>query len=75
MDALGDEMFMEDDAAYLDEASSAPAVPGSLPGEKDTGGDQRMKVSDILVTHHNQSSWFLLILILHKDITIRAIKR
>ena len=69
MDALGDEMFMEDDVAYLDEASSAPAVPGSLPGEEDTGGDQRMKVSDILVTHHNDSSSFLLILILHKDIT------
>lgn len=33
LDALGDEMFLEDDAAYLDEASSAPAVPGSLPGE------------------------------------------
>ena len=33
LDALGDEMFLEDDAAYLDEASMAPSVPGSLPGE------------------------------------------
>ncbi|XP_065665056.1 charged multivesicular body protein 5 isoform X2 [Hydra vulgaris] len=32
LDALGDEMFM-DDAAYLDDASKAPSVPGSLPGE------------------------------------------
>ena len=67
MDALGDEMFMEDDAAYLDEASSAPAVPGSLPGEKDTGGDQRMKVSDILVTYDNDSFSFLLSLVLCQD--------
>lgn len=61
-------MFMEDDAAYLDEASSAPAVPGSLPGEKDTGGDQRMKVRDILVTYCNDGSSFLLLLLLCQDI-------
>lgn len=33
LDALGDDMFLEDDTSYLDEASNAPAVPGSLPGE------------------------------------------
>jgi len=43
-DALGDEMFMEDDAAYLDDASSAPAVPGSMPGEAEASkSGQRMK--------------------------------
>lgn len=35
LDALGDEMFMDDDAEYLDEASNAPAVPGTLPGENE----------------------------------------
>ena len=40
LDALGDDMFLEDDAAYLDEASSAPAVPGTLPGETDTSGSK-----------------------------------
>lgn len=44
LDALGDDMFMEDDAAYLDEASTAPGVPSSMPGETDdSGSKQRMK--------------------------------
>ena len=35
LDALGDEMMLEDDASYLDEAANAPAVPGTLPGESE----------------------------------------
>lgn len=35
LEALGDEMF-DDDSEYLDDASSAPAVPGTLPGENDS---------------------------------------
>jgi len=33
-------MFLEDDTAYLDEASSAPAVPGGLPGDTDTSSSR-----------------------------------
>jgi len=40
LDALGDDMFLEDDTAYLDEASSAPAVPGTMPGETDTSSSK-----------------------------------
>jgi len=40
LDALGDDMFLEDDSAYLDEASSAPSVPGTLPGETDSSGSK-----------------------------------
>lgn len=40
LDALGDDMFLEDDAAYLDEASSAPGVPSTLPGETDTSSSK-----------------------------------
>merc|ERR1712168_19839 len=43
LDALGDEMFMEDDASYLDDASSAPAVPGTIPGEADSSEPSRTK--------------------------------
>ena len=40
LDALGDDMFLEDDIGYLDEASSAPAVPGTMPGETDTSSSK-----------------------------------
>jgi len=39
LDALGDDMFLEDDS-YLDEASSAPAVPSSAPGEADASASR-----------------------------------
>lgn len=34
LDALGDELLMDDDSSYLDEASSAPSIPEGLPGDK-----------------------------------------
>ncbi|XP_074550007.1 charged multivesicular body protein 5 [Halichoeres trimaculatus] len=34
LDALGDELLLDDDSSYLDEASSAPSIPEGLPGEK-----------------------------------------
>ena len=43
LDALGDEMFMDDDS-YLDDAISAPAVPGTDPGVADTSEPSRTKV-------------------------------
>jgi len=43
LDALGDEMFMDDDS-YLDDATSAPEVPGTNPGEaSDTSEPSRTK--------------------------------
>lgn len=36
LDALGDELLMDDDSSYLDEASSAPSIPEGLPGDKST---------------------------------------
>ncbi|XP_008289031.1 charged multivesicular body protein 5 [Stegastes partitus] len=32
--ALGDELLLDDDSSYLDEASSAPSIPEGLPGDK-----------------------------------------
>lgn len=32
LDALGDEIALDDDTSYLDDASKAPAVPGKEPG-------------------------------------------
>uniref|UniRef100_A0A8P4FYQ5 Charged multivesicular body protein 5 n=1 Tax=Dicentrarchus labrax TaxID=13489 RepID=A0A8P4FYQ5_DICLA len=34
LDALGDELLMDDDSSYLDEASTAPSIPEGLPGDK-----------------------------------------
>ncbi|KAM9337383.1 charged multivesicular body protein 5 [Symphorus nematophorus] len=34
LDALGDELLMDDDSSYLDEASTAPSIPEGLPGER-----------------------------------------
>lgn len=39
LDALGDELLLDDDTSYLDEASSAPDIPVGLPGEKSTSRD------------------------------------
>lgn len=36
LDALGDDLLLDDDSSYLDEASSAPSIPEGLPGEKST---------------------------------------
>lgn len=34
LDALGDDLLLDDDSSYLDEASSAPSIPEGLPGDK-----------------------------------------
>ncbi|KAM9827474.1 charged multivesicular body protein 5 [Neosynchiropus ocellatus] len=34
LDALGDELLLDDDSSYLDEASTAPSIPEGLPAEK-----------------------------------------
>lgn len=36
LDALGDELLLDNDSSYLDEASSAPAIPEGTPGERST---------------------------------------
>lgn len=39
LDALGDDLLLDDDSSYLDEASSAPSIPQGLPGEQSTNRD------------------------------------
>ncbi|KAE8279766.1 Charged multivesicular body protein 5 Chromatin-modifying protein 5 [Larimichthys crocea] len=39
LDALGDELLMDDDSSYLDEASTAPSIPEGLPGDRSTNRD------------------------------------
>uniref|UniRef100_A0AAQ4P259 Charged multivesicular body protein 5 n=1 Tax=Gasterosteus aculeatus aculeatus TaxID=481459 RepID=A0AAQ4P259_GASAC len=34
LDALGDELLMDDDSSYLDEAATAPSIPEGMPGDK-----------------------------------------
>uniref|UniRef100_A0AAY5KKE5 Charged multivesicular body protein 5 n=1 Tax=Esox lucius TaxID=8010 RepID=A0AAY5KKE5_ESOLU len=36
LDALGDELLLDDDSSYLDEASSAPSIPEGMPSESKT---------------------------------------
>lgn len=36
LDALGDELLLDDDSSYLDEASTAPAIPEGTPGDRST---------------------------------------
>ena len=45
LDALGDELAYDQDAAYLDDAINAPAAPDTVPAERDTSGS-RTKVCD-----------------------------
>lgn len=36
LDALGDELLLDDDSSYLDEAAAAPAIPEGLPSDSKT---------------------------------------
>lgn len=36
LDALGDELLMDDDSSYLDEAATAPSIPEGIPGDRST---------------------------------------
>lgn len=47
LDALGDELLLDDDASYLDEASTAPSIPEGMPGDKSTN-----RVNVFLVSFH-----------------------
>lgn len=39
LDALGDELLLDDDTTYLDEASSAPSIPEGMPSDSKTNKD------------------------------------
>ncbi|GAA6080638.1 charged multivesicular body protein 5 isoform X1 [Tachysurus ichikawai] len=39
LDALGDELLLDDDSSYLDEASSAPCIPEGIPSDSKTNKD------------------------------------
>lgn len=36
LDALGDELLLDDDSSYLDEAAAAPAIPEGMPSDSKT---------------------------------------
>lgn len=36
LDALGDELLLDDDSSYLDEASAAPSIPEGVPSDSKT---------------------------------------
>lgn len=54
LDALGDELLLDDDSSYLDEASSAPSIPEGVPSDSKTN-----KVTLISVTSGCVSSVFV----------------
>ncbi|TNN65807.1 Charged multivesicular body protein 5 [Liparis tanakae] len=39
LDALGDELLMDDDSSYLDDAATAPSIPDGIPGDKSVNRD------------------------------------
>nr|ACO07748.1 Charged multivesicular body protein 5 [Oncorhynchus mykiss] len=39
LDALGDELLLDDDSSYLDEASTAPSIPEGIPSDRATNRD------------------------------------
>lgn len=46
LDALGDELLLDDDSSYLDEASAAPSIPEGIPSDSKTN-----KVGRATITH------------------------
>ncbi|KPP65008.1 charged multivesicular body protein 5-like [Scleropages formosus] len=45
LDALGDELLLDEDSSYLDEASSAPAIPEGMPSSTKTNKVRSSKLS------------------------------
>lgn len=41
LDALGDELLLDDDSSYLDEAATAPSIPEGVPGDRSTNRVQK----------------------------------
>ncbi|KAH7692952.1 charged multivesicular body protein 5, partial [Aphelenchoides avenae] len=46
LDALGDELELDADSSYLDEAINAPSVPSKEPGSKTTVTDHGVPVDE-----------------------------
>uniref|UniRef100_A0A3B3SHK6 Charged multivesicular body protein 5 n=1 Tax=Paramormyrops kingsleyae TaxID=1676925 RepID=A0A3B3SHK6_9TELE len=46
LDALGDELLLDEDSSYLDEAASAPAIPEGIPSD---GRTNKVKVPFIVI--------------------------
>lgn len=50
LDALGDELLLDDDSSYLDEASSAPSIPEGMPSDSKTNKVRLISVKSRFVS-------------------------
>lgn len=57
LDALGDELLLDDDSSYLDEASAAPSIPEGIPSDSKTN---KVRVCRTDIIHKPHSSHFSL---------------
>lgn len=63
LDALGDELLLDDDSSYLDEASTAPSIPEGIPSDSKTNKvtvfralcSTDFTVTDIIIEAQNRS--------------------
>lgn len=60
LDALGDELLLDDDSSYLDEASAAPSIPEGIPSDSKTNkvtlhrSQRSLSVSNVTFKARNQ---------------------
>lgn len=56
LDALGDELLLDDDSSYLDEASAAPSIPEGNPSDSKTNKVTLHEQTRRLNCEHTQRS-------------------
>lgn len=55
LDALGDELLMDDDSSYLDEAATAPSIPEGNPGDRTANRVQKKNVLGVITVFYPQA--------------------
>lgn len=62
LDALGDELELDDDTSYLDEASAAPSIPEGMPSDSKTNKVEVHR-SQMSLYHTDRSVYIMVMVI------------
>ncbi|KAJ4937140.1 hypothetical protein JOQ06_001721 [Pogonophryne albipinna] len=56
LDALGDELLLDDDSSYLDDASASPSIPEGMPSDAKTNKEVMDKARTAITQHRGDPS-------------------
>jgi len=57
LDALGDELLLDDDSSYLDDASASPSIPEGMPSDAKTNKVTVFRRSWSLTLYNEGTKW------------------